>query len=342
MLVVDPGTDLLHDRTVSDLPDIAPSGSLLVVNDTRVIPARLIGRKAHTGGKVEILLVRKMGDETAEFGSKRVAAQRWRALGKASKPLRMPSTIAFGDGELLMGRIERRSEDDGLLEIVLATMDGTPLRDAIGHRGHVPLPPYIRRDDDAADVNRYQTVYARVEGAVAAPTAGLHLTNRLLGVLSARGVQVATVTLHVGPGTFQPVQAEDLDDHRMHEEWYEVPRYTAHAIEQARMRSAPVVAVGTTTVRALESAADDQRPGHVRSTAGMTRLLIQPGHGFRVVDAMLTNFHLPRSTLLALVAAFAGRQRMLRAYQHAIDSGYRFYSYGDAMFICGRGRECEP
>jgi S-adenosylmethionine:tRNA ribosyltransferase-isomerase len=339
MLVVDPSCDALQDRIVSDLQDIAPPGSLLVVNDTRVIPARLMGRKAHTGGKVEILLVRKMGDETAEFGNKRVPAERWRALGKASKPLRMPSTIAIGADEALMARIERRSEDDGLLEVVLAAMDGTSLREAIAARGHVPLPPYIHREDDEADVDRYQTVYARVEGAVAAPTAGLHLTNRLLGVLSARGVQMATVTLHVGPGTFQPVQAEDLDDHRMHEEWYEVPRYTAHAIEQARERGSPVLAVGTTTVRALESAANPDRAGLVCAGSGATRLLIQPGYEFRVVDAMLTNFHLPRSTLLALVAAFAGRERMLGAYRHAIESGYRFYSYGDAMFISSRGKE---
>ncbi|MBI5534738.1 MAG: tRNA preQ1(34) S-adenosylmethionine ribosyltransferase-isomerase QueA [Deltaproteobacteria bacterium] len=338
MLLVDPDTGSLEDRHAHDLADVIAPGSVLVVNDTRVIPARLLGRKAHTGGRVEILLVRKMGDETAEFGGTRVPAERWRALGKASKPLRMPTTIAIGEGDSLMARIERRSDDDGLLEVVLATMDGTPLQSAIAARGHIPLPPYIRRDDDAADVERYQTVYARAEGAVAAPTAGLHLTNRLLGVLSARGVHMATVTLHVGPGTFQPVQVEDLDQHRMHEEWYEVPRFTAHVIDDARARGAAIVAVGTTTVRALESAADPERRGAVQACAGPTRLLIQPGYDFRVVDAMLTNFHLPRSTLLALISAFAGRELTLSAYAHAIAQGYRFYSYGDAMFIRSRGK----
>jgi S-adenosylmethionine:tRNA ribosyltransferase-isomerase len=336
MLVVDPSTDQLADLFSRDLADLIEPGSVLVVNDTRVIPARLLGRKAHTGGKVELLLVRRVAHETAEFGGKRMPAERWRALGKASKPLRMPTTLAIGADDGLMVRLERRAEDDGLLEVVLAATGGSTVAAELAKRGHVPLPPYIRRDDDASDSAQYQTVYARVEGAVAAPTAGLHLTNRLLGVLSAKGVKVATVTLHVGPGTFQPVQVEDLDEHRMHEEWYEVPLFTAHAIEQARERGSPVVAVGTTTVRALEASAEAGRDGFVRASSGSTRLLIQPGYRFRVVDAMLTNFHLPRSTLLALVAAFCGRERMLRAYRHAIEGGYRFYSYGDAMFLRAR------
>jgi S-adenosylmethionine:tRNA ribosyltransferase-isomerase len=337
MLVIDPPSELFDDRHIVDLADLIEPGSVLVVNDTRVLPARLLGRKSHTGGKVEILLVRKVGEETAEFGGTRVPAERWRALGKASKPLRLPSTITIGDDERLMARIERRAEDDGLLEVVLSTTDGSALSAALAARGHVPLPPYIRRNADEADAERYQTVYARVEGAVAAPTAGLHLTNQLLGVLSAKGIEIATVTLHVGPGTFQPVLVEDLDQHRMHEEWFEVPRYTSQVIDRARARGGAIVAVGTTTVRALESAADGDRLGAVCAGASSTRLLIQPGFRFRVVDAMLTNFHLPRSTLLALVAAFCGRERMLQAYAHALSTGYRFYSYGDAMFIRRRG-----
>jgi S-adenosylmethionine:tRNA ribosyltransferase-isomerase len=197
----------------------------------------------------------------------------------------------------------------------------------------VPLPPYIKRADGARDVAAYQTVFARVEGAVAAPTAGLHFTERLVGALSARGIRMSSITLHVGPGTFQPVTTEDLDDHRMHEERYEVPAFTARAIEAARREKRPVLAVGTTSVRALESCADPARPGLVAARAGSTSLLIQPGFAFGVVDALLTNFHLPRSTLLALVVAFAGREATRRAYSHALEAGYRFYSYGDAMLV---------
>jgi S-adenosylmethionine:tRNA ribosyltransferase-isomerase len=336
MLVVDPQADAMHDRVSSDLVQLLDPGAVLVVNDTRVIPARLIGRKADTGGKVEILLVRKIGDETFGRDSRPLAAERWRALGKASKPFRFPTTVWVGDDGWLAAEICGRAQDDGLLEVVLTCADGTPVRDAIARRGHIPLPPYIRREDDSADAESYQTVFARVEGAVAAPTAGLHLTNQILGALSARGVRVATITLHVGPGTFQPVMVQDLDEHRMHEEWFDIPRFTAHEIELARERGSQVVAVGTTTVRALESAADPRRLGRVVPGASSTSLLIQPGYRFKVVDAMLTNFHLPRSTLLALVAAFAGRERILRAYKHAIDAGYRFYSYGDAMLLVRR------
>jgi S-adenosylmethionine:tRNA ribosyltransferase-isomerase len=199
--------------------------------------------------------------------------------------------------------------------------------------GHVPLPPYIERDDTPEDIDRYQTVYARHEGAVAAPTAGLHLTKATLERLVARGCEVASVTLHVGLGTFQPVKVDDLDRHSMHAERYAVTQSTADAIERARARGAPVVAIGTTTARALESAADPQRLGQVQATSGDTRLLIQPGYPWRVVDGLLTNFHLPRSTLLALVGAFAGLERVLEAYRLAIRERYRFFSYGDAMLL---------
>ena len=334
LLVVDPSSDALVDQSVADLPDLLPADAVLVVNDTRVLRARLLGRKAETGGKVELLLVRKV-DEVGGPGS----TERWLAMGKASKAFRFPTRVFVGDPPELVATLHARSAIDGLLEVTLESLDSAPVTAAIERLGHVPLPPYIRREDDADDVGRYQTVYARHDGAVAAPTAGLHLTHRLIGALSARGVTMATVTLHVGPGTFQPVTVEDLDGHPMHEEWYEVPHFTARVIEEARARGAVVVAVGTTTVRALESAADPERAGLVLPGRGKTRLLIQPGFSFRVVDALLTNFHLPRSTLLALVSAMAGRGRILQAYRHAVEANYRFYSYGDAMLIRARASD---
>jgi S-adenosylmethionine:tRNA ribosyltransferase-isomerase len=232
----------------------------------------------------------------------------------------------------LFVRVLGRSDDDGLLEVALHLADtSVPLDQAIRASGRMPLPPYIKRDVDARDTDRYQTVFAARDGAIAAPTAGLHFSEALLGRLAAHGIEVATVTLHVGLGTFQPVASADLDDHKMHAEWYEVSTTAAQAIASARARGAKVVAVGTTVVRTLESAADDS--GEVRSISGETTLLIQPGYRFRVVSAMLTNFHLPRSTLLALVCAFGGTERVLGAYREAVQGGYRFYSYGDAMYV---------
>lgn len=339
LLVVDPIDGSLADAHCYDLPEYLTPGSLLVVNDTRVFPARLIGKKAETGGKVELLLVRCLGHEQAQGPRGPVAAERWRAMGKASKAFRFPCVVLVGEPVALWAIVDKRSDDDGLLEVLLLSPEGQSVREGIEQAGHVPLPPYIRRDDDASDVASYQTVYARHTGAVAAPTAGLHLTHRLIGALSARGIDMATVTLHVGPGTFQPVTAEDFDQHNMHQEWFEVPAFTARQIEEARARHAPVVAVGTTSVRALESAADPERPGCVLPGTGNTRLLIQPGYQFRVVDALLTNFHLPKSTLLALVAAMAGTEQILRAYQHAIEAEYRFFSYGDAMLIRRRAQD---
>jgi S-adenosylmethionine:tRNA ribosyltransferase-isomerase len=223
--------------------------------------------------------------------------------------------------------------DDGLLEVALWTPSGGPVDAAIRACGHVPLPPYIKREDEDEDVDRYQTVYARHDGAVAAPTAGLHLTNAVLGRLAVRGCEVASVTLHVGLGTFQPVQVEDLDAHPMHAERYVVTQTTADAIARARARGAPVVAIGTTTARALESAGDPEVPGAVRAARASTRLLIQPGYRWQVVDALFTNFHLPRSTLLAMVCAFGGTDAVLAAYRTAVRDGYRFFSYGDAMLL---------
>lgn len=334
LLVVDPDRDgqvapeppeVAH-RRVSDLPDLLPSGALLVVNDTRVVPARLLGKKADTGGAVELLLVRPHAANGAP-----AEGVTYLAMGRASKPLRKGVDLTFGDGAL-SARIEGRDGDGGLFVVTLRARDGD-VAGTLGRIGHMPLPPYMRRADDEADRERYQTVYARVPGAIAAPTAGLHLTRDLLSRLEERGVERTSVTLHVGLGTFQPVTAPDLDDHPMHAEPFVVPAEARDAIARARDRGAPVVAVGTTAVRALESAADPSLPGHVREATGETRLLIQPGYSFRVVDRLLTNFHLPRSTLLALVYAFAGADRVRRAYEIAIAERYRFYSYGDAMLL---------
>lgn len=347
LLVLEADGSLEH-RQVRELDQLLPAGALLIVNDTRVVPARLLGHKRATGGRVELLLLRRLDEQ----GS----VSRWRALGRASKGLRLGAELFFADAsglEALSARVtatladatsgsERRAApEEGLLEVELVAASGS-VDDAIEAVGHMPLPPYLHRPDEAADRDRYQTVFARVSGAVAAPTAGLHLSEALLSRLEAKGVVVASVTLHVGLGTFQPVTAEDLDEHPMHAESYVVPASTVEAIEHARARGAPVVAVGTTVVRALESSADRSRVGFVREAAGETRLLIQPGFAFRVVDQLVTNFHLPESTLLALVSAFAGRERVLGAYRAAVDAGYRFFSYGDAMFLRARASAEAP
>jgi S-adenosylmethionine:tRNA ribosyltransferase-isomerase len=336
-----PDNEALEHRTIKDLPELLPAGALVVVNDTRVIPARLLGEKRGTGGKVEIFLVAPVGPRTLSIanaplpsgdGSETREVEVWRALGKSSKPLRFGTDVEVGP--LLVHLIGRG--EDGLLEVGLSVHGNSPsanVRDVLRAVGHVPLPPYIKRSDAAEDSERYQTVFARVDGAIAAPTAGLHLSRALLGRLAVRGCEVASVTLHVGLGTFQPVTAEDFDDHTMHSEHFEVSRTTAMAIAHARERGAPVVAVGTTVVRALESAAAEGEGGLVAPTVGSTRLLIQPGYRFRVVDSLLTNFHLPRSTLLAMVCAFGGTARVLSAYETAVREGYRFFSYGDAMLI---------
>jgi S-adenosylmethionine:tRNA ribosyltransferase-isomerase len=320
LLVV--GEAELADRTMADWPSLVRPGSLVVLNDTRVVKARLLGKKAKTGGKAELLLV----DRVDEAGG----AETWRALGKGLREL-VGQELVFGEGALA-AFVEGASGDDGLFLVRLSTSLGSVER-ALAEHGHVPIPPYIRRPDDAADVERYQTVYGRVPGAIAAPTAGLHLTESMLDELAQKGVRVAHLTLHVGLGTFQPVAAADLDDHPMHGEWRKISETLAHEVAEARRRGAPVVAVGTTVVRALESAADPERSGFVVPVEGETRMLIQPGHAFRVVDALLTNFHLPRSTLLALVSAFAGRARILDAYREAVRRGYRFFSYGDATWF---------
>lgn len=324
---------------VADLAKLVPARALVVINDTRVVPARLVGRKRGTGGRVEILLVRKIGesDVVLPFGERR-AAQVWLAIGRANKALKFPVDVEIpwrGCAEPRCGLLVRLlgRADDGLLEVALWTPAGEPIAEALSACGRVPLPPYIKREDGPDDAARYQTVYARHDGAVAAPTAGLHVTGAILDELAARGCEVASVTLHVGLGTFQPVQVEDLDFHPMHPERYVVEPAAVQAVARARSRGAPVVAIGTTTARALESSADPAKPGCVQAGDRETRLLIQPGYEWRVVDALLTNFHVPRSTLVALVCSFAGTERVLDAYRLAVRERYRFFSYGDAMLL---------
>lgn len=308
LLHLDGATGALYDRQFRDLPGLLRAGDLLVFNDTRVIPARLHGHKP-SGGKVELLLERALG-------GRRALVQL-----KSSKPSRPGTTIEFDGARATV--LERARE------FWLVEFDGDA--HAVFERlGEMPLPPYVDRAAEATDRERYQTVYAREPGAVAAPTAGLHFDEALLERCRAGGIEFAYVTLHVGAGTFQPVRVDLIAEHQMHSEMYEVPLETCAAIAATRRRGGRVVAVGTTAVRSLESAAAS---GELQPTQGETRLFITPGTRFRVVDAMVTNFHLPESTLLMLVAAFAGTEHVLAAYRHAVAAGYRFFSYGDAMFI---------
>lgn len=318
LMVVDVPTESIAHSAFVELSTLLPP-SLFVFNDTRVFHARLHGHK-QTGGKIELLLLRPTES----------ASDRWLAMGRSSKPLRQGAILTLGDGSLSATIVQ--TEGDGQLVVELSAKEG-PVSKAIERQGEVPLPPYIRRPPTAADEARYQTVYAREPGAVAAPTAGLHFTDRVMRSLEAAGHQTAFITLHVGPGTFRPVQVDHLDDHPMHEEAFDVPDAAARAINQAKTRKRAVVAVGTTVVRTLESAVDAE--GCVRPQVGQTRLFIKPPYEFRVIDHLLTNFHLPRSTLLALVMAFAGVDLTRRAYRAAIDHDYRFYSYGDAMLLRG-------
>ncbi len=328
------GRDGTAHRAMKDFAEFVPEGALVVVNDTRVRNARLLGRKRGTGGRVEIFLLERL-DEVRDGRTV------WKALSRSNKPLRPGALVEIRDARR-GDEGETAERSDFVVEVLERLADGEVLVAIDAHgdidqeietHGHVPLPPYVRRADEADDVARYQTVYAEHLGSVAAPTAGLHLTEDALRRLEARGVEVARVTLHVGLGTFRPVVADDLDDHLMHAEMIRVEQPLVDAVQRARARGGSVVAVGTTVVRALESAADPSAPGHVRPYSGETRLLIQPGYDFRTVDALLTNFHMPRSTLLALVSAFVGRERLFAAYQRALDEGYRFLSYGDAMWI---------
>jgi S-adenosylmethionine:tRNA ribosyltransferase-isomerase len=311
LLCLDRDSGAFDDREFSQLPDLIRPGDLLVFNDTRVIPARLFGHK-ESGGKVEILLERLIDTQT-------MLCQL-----RASKSSKIGVKIILEDDSTL----ELIGRQDDFFQLRL--LSGTSLLEKLQELGHMPLPPYIKRSDDSLDEERYQTVYAKHAGAVAAPTAGLHFSDEMIAKLGQQGVETAFVTLHVGAGTFQPVRSEELEDYQMHSEWFKLDERVCEQVRKTRAKGGRIIAVGTTAVRCLESAA---HKGELQSFEGETSIFIYPGYSFQVVDALITNFHLPESTLLMLVSAFAGRENILRAYQHAVDESYRFFSYGDAMFI---------
>ncbi|MGD2170780.1 MAG: tRNA preQ1(34) S-adenosylmethionine ribosyltransferase-isomerase QueA [Gammaproteobacteria bacterium] len=315
LLLVDPRDGRVEDRQFTGIVDLVEPGDLLVFNDTRVIPARLFGEK-QTGGRIEVMVERVLDDRTLL------------AHLRASKSPRAGTTLKL-EGEIECVMRERRGD------LFVLEQQGGVWLELLERYGRVPLPPYIRRADETADRDRYQTVYASKPGAVAAPTAGLHFDDEILARLREKGARSAHVTLHVGAGTFQPMRGEDIDSHVMHSELIEVPPAVCDQIAATRERGNRVIAIGTTVVRCLESAV---RNGKLRSLRGESNLFIKPGYDFHVVDAMLTNFHLPRSTLLILVSAFAGTALMREAYRHAVAGRYRFFSYGDAMFIASRSR----
>ena len=318
LMIVDRRQHSVRHDGFANLGDYLGAGDVLVVNDTKVIPARLRGRKVGTGGSVEVLLLHEVG------------AGAWEVLLKPAAKVLAGTEVEFGDGAL-RGRVGERT-DHGATILHFTPSDVLP---TLAEFGEVPLPPYIKRRQPAEsrefDLERYQTVYACHPGAVAAPTAGLHFTPELLAALGRQGIQRATLTLHVGWGTFQPIRSDAIEQHRMGAECYHLAASEAERIERARELGHRVVAVGTTTTRTLETIG--QETGRVRAASGWSELFIKPGHRFRVIDALITNFHLPRSTLFMLVCAFAGRDLMLEAYQTAIAGKYRFYSYGDAMLI---------
>jgi S-adenosylmethionine:tRNA ribosyltransferase-isomerase len=333
MMLLDRKACRFEDRWFRDLPAILRPGDVLVLNNTKVFPARLLGRrkgtqaqavgknnpKAHEflRAQIELLLTRSEGDDL------------WLGLVRPGRKIRTGEVLVFGDHELeaeVLGRGEY-----GERRLRLTTRGGT-VEDVVARVGHVPLPPYVGRPDDACDRETYQTVFAKVPGAVAAPTAGLHFTSRTIEELGQRGIQICEITLHVGPGTFQPIRSEQVEHHRMDAEWYEIPQPAADAIRDAMSDQRRIIVAGTTCVRTLEHVAS-VTGGEIVAGTGETRLFITPGFQFRIVSGVLTNFHLPRSTPLMLVAAFAGRDLTLQAYQHAISEHYRFYSYGDCMLI---------
>jgi len=301
----------LTDLEFSNFPGLLKAGDLLVFNDTRVIPARLFGNK-ETGGKVEILLERILDD------------QQMLAQVRASKSPK-PGSMIHLQGGIRLELIERQ-EDMFVLDVI-GEMSVLELLQQVGH---IPLPPYIQRDDDVEDIERYQTVYAKKPGAVAAPTAGLHFTDKLMQEITEQGIDSVYVTLHVGAGTFQPVRVDNIEEHQMHSEYLEVSADVCEKVKQCKAKGGRVIAIGTTAVRCLETAA---QASELKPYQGETDIFIYPGYEFKVIDALITNFHLSESTLLMLVSAFAGRDNIMHAYQHAIDEAYRFFSYGDAMFL---------
>ncbi|PRR75820.1 tRNA preQ1(34) S-adenosylmethionine ribosyltransferase-isomerase QueA [Neomoorella humiferrea] len=314
LLVLHREKDMLEHRHFYDLPDYLCDGDVLVLNETRVLPARLWGRRAGTGARIEVLLLtRRTGDI-------------WETLVRPARRVPVGTEIIFGRGELKGRVISVGKEGERLLEF--AYEEG-PFEALLERLGEMPLPPYIKEKPE--NPGRYQTVYARVDGSAAAPTAGLHFTPRLMERLQEKGIKLAYLLLHVGLGTFRPVKVENIEEHRMHAEYYEVTPETAAAINEARCRGGRVVAVGTTVVRTLETVATSE--GVIRPGKGWTDIFIYPGYTFKAVDCLITNFHLPKSTLIMLVSAFAGREKILAAYKEAVAAGYRFFSFGDAMLI---------
>jgi S-adenosylmethionine:tRNA ribosyltransferase-isomerase len=339
LLVLDRASGGITHRRFRELAEFTDPGDVIVLNETRVLPARLLGIRLPGGGHAEVLLLRPLSGEGSVVaggvsGSAEVSAvpgypesaREWEAMVRPGARLKLGRRIRVGD-ELVVEVLE--SLPDGLRRVRLQT--SLAPKEAIARYGVMPLPPYIDRPVEPADAERYQTVYARAEGSVAAPTAGLHFTPELLAGLEARGVRIARVLLHVGMGTFRPVEVEDPAEHPMHKEWYQVPAAAAAVINEARSAGGAVWAVGTTVTRTLESVTDEA--GRLNAGSGWTRLFIRPGYRFRAVDRLLTNFHLPRSTLLMLVSAFGGHQAVMNAYREAVARQYRFYSYGDAMAL---------
>jgi S-adenosylmethionine:tRNA ribosyltransferase-isomerase len=317
MLVLERERRAWSDSRFAEVPSYICAGDVVVVNNTRVFPARLVGRREPTGGRVELFLVSEREPMV------------WEALARPARRLQQDARVSFGDGSLRAQVVELL--EDG--RRVVRFEGEASLEDALEALGQTPLPPYIKRDGESVneDRERYQTVYARQRGAIAAPTAGLHFTPRVMEELVARGARIVELTLHVGYGTFEPVRVEDLSEHTVAPEQYEINAEAAQIINDARSGGRRIISIGTTTTRALESAVDLE--GRVRAGRGMAQLTITPGYKFRIVDALLTNFHLPRSSLLVLVAAFAGHDLTLSAYAHAVRARYRFYSYGDCMLI---------
>lgn len=314
LLVLDRSDGQIHHLHFVDIVKIIRPADVLIVNETRVFPARLYGVRSDTGGKVEVLLIRQ------------VAEGRWLAMGKPARALQLGCKLTFAGGVLDAEVTARR--EDGRVELGFGAEDLTAILNEIGE---IPLPPYIRRSPTAQDEERYQTVFARQQGAIAAPTAGLHFTNMLMDDLRQDGTGIQPILLHVGPGTFEPVRSDDLRLHRIEAEYYEVSSESAEEINRRRAAGGRAIAVGTTSVRALETAVDER--GVVRDLSGWTEAFIYPPYEFGVVDVLITNFHLPQSTLLMLVAAFAGYENLMRAYEEAVRENYRFYSYGDAMMV---------
>ena len=314
LMIINRSNGVFRHAQFSQIGEFLPAEALLTLNDTKVIPARLIGRKSHSGGRVEFLLAQQRGNSV------------WEVLAKPGKSLVPGTRVEFGDG-LLKAQVLALAKGGSRIVRFEHKED---FREILAKVGYVPLPPYIKRDPKPADQNRYQCVYATSEGAIAAPTAGLHFTKPLLDRLKRNGFNFVTLTLHVGLGTFQPIKVRNVKRHRMHAEHIEIPQTAADTINAAREEGRKIVAVGTTSVRALETAASET---NLTSYCGDTDIFIYPGYQFKLVDALITNFHLPKSTLLMLVSAFAGRELILKAYREAIKRNYRFYSYGDAMLI---------